>query len=116
MEGIYMNFDFPLFIEIGDKRIDTGETINVYLSIEADEALGLAAWYICDVEVVGREIGAGQMRKGSTNHSLPVGHWLRKPICDWAYARCNDLISERWEEYLLDEPNRRADAKRAAAG
>ena len=115
MTGIYVNFDFPMFIEIGDKRVDTGETINVYLSVEPDEMLGSAAWYIRDVEISGREIGAGQMRKRSCNHALPVGHWLRKPIMDWAYARCNDAISEKWEDYLLDAPSRRADAKRAAA-
>lgn len=116
MAGIHIpNLEAPMFTEIDGAKFDLCADVTVHIDVEPDEMLGDAAWYISDVYIDARRLHPGtQVRAQCARWRLPVGHPLRQPLMDWLYERCSDQIKDKWEDYLLDTPNRRADAEREA--
>lgn len=109
----YCDLEVPHFLIIDGKLVDAsyGNDMLVDLLIDGDTDGG---WCIDAIHVHARKVGDGMLRLGDATFELPPSHELYKPLHDWIVARCSDCITDRWETYIAESSQLRADAWREA--
>lgn len=105
----FKDLEVPHFMIIGGQVVDAsyGNDMLVDLDIAPDTDGG---WCIDAIQIHARKVGDGMLRLGDATFELPRTHELYKPLHAWIIARCSDCITDKWEEFVSDASERRADA------
>ena len=109
----FKDLEVPHFMIINGQIVDAsyGNDMLVDLDISSDTDGG---WHIAGIQIHARAVGDDMLRLGDATFDLPMSHELYKPLHAWIVARCSDCITDKWEEFVSEASERRADAWREA--
>lgn len=108
----HLIIDYPLPVVLDGGLVVAVET-EVRLTVEPDELTGDTDYWISSVEISGRKMDKGQIATGKPEwHTVPDTDPMAEIIRTYAYRTHERQLAEKFAEWRLDRPNRRADASR----
>lgn len=109
----HLIIDYPCPLTFDGGLVVAIET-EVRLTVEPDEMTGDTDYWISSVEISGRRIDKGKVSDGKPEwHTVPDTDPMAEIIRTYAYRTHERQLAEKFAEWRLDRPNRRADARRA---
>jgi len=106
IEPMEMEFELPMVVPTADGFIHVAD-YTVKASIEWDETMSGADWYVASVSVLGCLPG-----KPDRWHELSDEHDITRGVKKRAYDEWHAAIQRKWEDHIMDLPRKRRGALR----